>query len=163
LAFALSYANREEESLLLLDRLGEVHPKNGMIWVVKARILMSTGRYEETQKMLDIATRVEANLPFCKLNQGLLFALTGRKKEAEEKLKEIVNSKNEFAQLTARLQINTALGRLDDAFEALEKMAETHSWDWMILYSPFLRELRADLRFTNFCNKVGIPTQKERE
>jgi adenylate cyclase len=160
LAFALSFSNEQQEALTVLDKLSQIHPMNGMSYVAKARILMSMHEYGEAQKMLDRATEIEPDLPLCKVNQGLLFALTGKRKEAEETLAEIMNDKNEFIQLIGRMHIQSALGNLDDAAAALERMAAKHIWDWMILYSPLLAELRADKRFEGFCNNVGIPIPK---
>ena len=52
--------------------------------------------------------------------------------------------KSEGARLYWQFFINTALGNLDDAFKALERQAEIHSWPFNIEVQPLFKELRKD-------------------
>ena len=160
LAFALEYSSRREEALDQLDRLSQVFPKSGMTYVAKARMLMAQRRFGEAQDMLDKAEAIEPGLPFRRMNQGVLFALTGRKKEAEGVLKQLRSEKNEFLRLVGRLNIQSALGNFDDAFAALEVMGDKHLWDWVMIYNPLLSELQKDPRFDEFRAKVGLPPRE---
>ncbi len=161
MAFALFFSGQEQEALALLDKMRQIYPQNGMACVAESRILMSMNRYDEAQKMLDAANTVEPNLPLQRVNQGLLFALTGKRREAEDILREISKDRNEFVRQSGQLVIGAGLGDLDGAASALEKMAENHAWDWMILYWPQLSALRKDPRFDEFLNKVGLSAKKD--
>jgi hypothetical protein len=46
---------------------------------------------------------------------------------------------------------------IDEAFEALNRAAELHSWFGLIKYEPLLEGLWNDPRFAEFCKKVGLP------
>jgi adenylate cyclase len=156
-AFALFFLGREQEALTSLDKLRQIYPQNGMACVAKARMLMSMHQYDEAQKMLDTASSIEANLPLQKANQGLLYALVGRRNEAEDILREIGRDRNEVVQQAGRLAIGAGLEDMDGAFSALSAMAENHAWDWMMLYWPEYSALRKDPRFEEFRTKVGLP------
>jgi adenylate cyclase len=159
-AFALFFSGREQEALASLEKLRQIYPRNGMACVAKARLLMSLHRYDDAQKMLDAANLVEPNLPFQRVNQGLLYALTGRRTEAEEVLEEITKDRNEFVQQVGRLAIGAGLGDINGAVSALNTMAENHAWDWMMLYWPQYSALRKDPRFEEFLTKVGLSASK---
>src|SRR5438046_10138062 len=80
------------------------------------------------------------------LDQGLIYAFTGRSKEAEETIEYMMTQKSEGARLYGQLFINTALGRLDDAFRALTRQAESHSWPFNLDLPALVRHLRNDPR-----------------
>jgi hypothetical protein len=53
--------------------------------------------------------------------------------------------------------IEAALGNLDEAFNALLRLAEIHAWPPLIKSLPVFEEMRRDPRFSEFCLKVGLP------
>jgi hypothetical protein len=90
------------------------------------------------------------------ISQGLLFATSGKRKEAEASLKEITAFENESLRLNGELWIRAALGDLDEAFGVLMRQAEERSWPSFIRIDPFFAEMRKDPRYPEFCQKVGI-------
>jgi hypothetical protein len=94
--------------------------------------------------------------PEMKINQGWLYALMGRRKEAEGVLKGLTGEPLTVRWL-ATVEIRQALGDMDTAFEALMQMAEHHSWYPYIWIDPLYENLRKDPRFSEFCRKVGLP------
>jgi hypothetical protein len=68
----------------------------------------------------------------------------------------MIQERHEAVSLYARLFINAALGENDEAFKALSRTTETHSWPMMIKTLPIFAGLRKDPRFADFCLKVGI-------
>jgi hypothetical protein len=65
--------------------------------------------------------------------------------------------KSEENRLDAQVWIGTALGDLDQAFKALMRQAELHSWVFLTKFDPLFERLQKDPRFAEFCKKVGIP------
>ena len=113
--------------------------------------------------MVDAARSVGPDEPMVAVSQGLLFALAGKRKQAEDALEEMTARGKESPRLRAELSlrgelfIQVALGNLDEAFKVLMQLAETHSWPFTIKIDPFYAEMRKDPRFLDFCRKVGIP------
>jgi len=64
--------------------------------------------------------------------------------------------KSEGARVYGQFFINTALGNLDEAFKALERQAEIHSWSFNIEVHPLFKELRKEPRYSEFPVKVGL-------
>jgi hypothetical protein len=60
--------------------------------------------------------------------------------------------------LYSQLFIQAALGNLDEAFKALDRAAELHSWPYLIGTLPIFGELRKDPRYLRFASKMGLPT-----
>lgn len=71
-------------------------------------------------------------------------------------LNEILADSKESVRLFGRLMIGTALDDLDEAFTALMRMAEIHSWPFLIRADPFFAKLRTDPRYLEFSTKVGL-------
>jgi hypothetical protein len=64
----------------------------------------------------------------------------------------------ESVRLYGQLFIHSALGNLDEAFKALMRQTEIHSWPGLIKSSPVFDKLRGDPRYAEFCRRVGLPT-----
>ena len=63
----------------------------------------------------------------------------------------------ESHRLHAQVWIGTALGDIDEAFEALMREAELHCWWGLIRFDPLFERLQKYPRFPEFCKKVGLP------
>ena len=145
-------------SLDVLERMKEINPRNPRVYVSLTEWHMANRDFTKAQEMLDIARQINSSEPSLLVNQGLLYAQTGRKKEAEEVLQEVMGNNKEAVRLYGQLHIQAALGNLDEAFSALMRQIETHSWPFLIRFDPTFKELRKDPRFGQFCSKIGIPT-----
>ena len=95
--------------------------------------------------------------PLAMVNQGLLYALTGRRIEAQAMLEEIAQESNEAVRNYGRLFISAALGNFDDAFNALDRAADMHAWPFLIGPLPIFSELRRGPRYAGFAKRVGLP------
>jgi adenylate cyclase len=157
LAWVYQLAGREDEALEILRKMKELYPRNPKVYDNLAGSHMMKGEFAKAQEMLDKGLSINPDEPALILDQGLLYALTGRRKEAEEMLQQITNNRNENVRLYGQLHIQAALGNLDEAFKALMRQAETHSWPFLLKSSPVLDGLRRDPRFIEFCKKVGLP------
>ena len=107
--------------------------------------------------MLNTGFQISPSEPLLLLDQGILHAFTGKRKEAEDMLKAIMTNERESVRLFGQLFIHAALGNLDQAFEALARQTETHAWPTLIKSLPVFDGLRKDPRFAEFCLKMGLP------
>ncbi|HZW55001.1 MAG TPA: tetratricopeptide repeat protein, partial [Nitrososphaerales archaeon] len=156
-ALIAQIAGRKTLALSVLERMRELNPRNERVYVVFANYYIQEGNFKEAQAMLDRGRSISPSELHLKINQGVLYALTGRRKEAEGVLQEILQDKIEGVRLLGEVFIHSALGNLDEAFRALTRQAETHEWDFLIRFRPLFDELRKDARYADFCNKLGIP------
>jgi adenylate cyclase len=147
----------------VLARMREFNPKDPKVYLCTADYYMAKEDFGEAQKMVDAARSVGPDEPMVAVSQGLLFALSGKRKQAEDALEEMTTRGKESSGLRAELLlrgelfIQAALGNLDEAFEVLMQQAETHSWPFTVKIDPLYAKMRDDPRFLEFCKKVGIP------
>ena len=156
LSHALRVVGRVDEALDLLRRLEELHPNNPRIRFGIATCYMQRKEYDKAAEALEVGLRIAPTSPDLRMAQGMLYAMIGRRKEAEEVLHAMSTAENSQREL-AQLYIKAYLGDLDGAFEALMQMAEDHSWFSMVKFDPLSEAFRKDPRFSEFCKKVGLP------
>ncbi len=157
LALIYRTAGREREALAILERMNGLNPRNPRVHNGFAEYYMLKRDFTSAQEWINSGLRVNPKEPLLRLSQGLLYAFTGRKKEAEDSIREIQGDKIEAVTLYTQLFIYAALGNLDEAFKALTRQAELHTWPSLIKSLPVFEELRKDPRFPEFCRKVGLP------
>ena len=150
-------AGRDDEALEVLTRMREFFPANPRVFGALAGFYRSRNDFTRALEMNDQGQRLAPGDLWLKQQQGVLYALTGRREEATRQLEELSREGSRMMQLTAQLFINTALGNIDEAFNALMKAAESHAWYWLIKTDPPFEPLRKDPRFAEFCKKVGLP------
>jgi adenylate cyclase len=157
LAWVSLMSGRAERALEIFTRLKQLNPRNPRAYSSLSEYYMLMTDFGQAQKMLEAGSALSESDPIIRLDRGLLYAFTGRRKEAEEVLREIMASDAESVRLYGALFINCALGNIDEAFKALMRTAETHSWPYLINVSPLFRDLRADPRFAEFRERLGLP------
>ncbi|MDA4126472.1 MAG: hypothetical protein OK452_04620 [Thaumarchaeota archaeon] len=121
-------AGKPDRAKAVLERMDELTPRNPRILNGFAEYYMLIQDFAKAQELLTKGFEVNAREPLLRLNQGVLYALTGRKKEAEESMKEIMADKAESVSLYGQLFISASLGDLDRAFAALMRQADLHAW-----------------------------------
>jgi len=160
LARVARVAGKNEKSLEILQRMDQLSPSNPRILCGIAETYMVAGDFKTAQEYLTRGFGANPREPLLRVNQGLLYALTGRRAEAERALAEMLASDMvEAARNYGRLFISAALGRFDDAFEALSWGAGAHAWPFLVGSLPIFAELRKDPRYSEFARRVGIPSQ----
>jgi adenylate cyclase len=155
-ALVCRVSGKESEALAVLERMNELNPRNARVYSGLAEYYMLKRDFPRAQEMLDKGLMINPKEPLLRLNQGLLYAFTGRRKEAEDSLREMETDKAEAVRLFGQLFIQAALGNLDAAFIALERQAELHSWPFLVKSLPVFEGLRKDPRFIGFCREVGL-------
>jgi adenylate cyclase len=151
-------AGRVERSFEILERMNSLSPHNPRILCSLAESYMFRQDFDTAQRFLDEGLQVSPREPLLRLNQALLYAYTGRRKEAEEGLAELMQDEVEALRLYGQLFVNTALGNLDEAFKALAREAEIHAWPFLIGSLPAFADLRKDPRYKDFASKMGLPS-----
>jgi adenylate cyclase len=150
-------SGRVDRGLEVLNKLNEFSPMNPLIINALAECYMAKGDLRRAQELITSVEYTSDEEPLLVLNQGLLHVLNGRKEEALESLKKMESFKTEAVRLYGRLFINAGLGNLDEAFRALERMKETHSWPFLIATLPIFADLRKDPRYVSFADMFGLP------
>jgi tetratricopeptide (TPR) repeat protein len=88
---------------------------------------------------------------------GYTYAITGRRVEAGEILKELrQRSRGGYVSPYITAAIYAGLGEKDSAFKWLEKAYEEHDWMQLKL-DPFLDSLRSDPRFQELLRRMNLP------
>jgi adenylate cyclase len=159
LAFFLNSSGHAAESLPILQRMHSISPSSPRIHNRFAETYMFLGDFAKAQEWLASGLGINPREPLLRVNQGLLYAFTGKKEEAEASLRELQSDKVDGVRLYGKLFINAALGNIDAAFEALDRQAEMHAWPALVKSLPVFAELRKDPRFSDFCRKVGLPPE----
>lgn len=156
LASMATYAGDYELAWSVLERMREFLPKVPRVYLCTADYHMARGDLEEAQKMVDVARSLTPEEPSIAVSQGLIFAMSGNREGVESELRKVMTSKIETARLWGEIQLQAALGNLDDVFRILTRQAQTHSWAFDIRIDPLFAKVRADPRFKEFCQQVGI-------
>ncbi|QQG48421.1 MAG: tetratricopeptide repeat protein [archaeon] len=155
-SLTLRTAGHHQEAVAVLEQMRKFMPHTARIYVGLAECYMFVNDFAKAQEYLDQAAKINPNEPLMILGQGTLYAFTGRREEAEKTLARVNATPTESVRLFGELFINASLGRLDPAFKALDRMAVTHSWPFLLKTLPVFKELRADPRFSEFCAKIGL-------
>ncbi len=153
----LMLAGREDEAFGILERIKERNPKNPEVYAYLTEAYFLKKDFSLAEKMIDTGLGINPRDPWLLLLQGMIYAHTNRREEAEKRLRLLQDAENESTRLNGELYIQSSLGNLDQAFRALMRMVETHSWPSDIKFQPGFAEMRRDSRFAEFCKKVGIP------
>jgi adenylate cyclase len=157
LAFAYDLMGRGTEALDLLLKLRYIEPKNSSVYDDIANHYFILQDFQNARQAIEDGLKIEPNNKELLISRGIWFALTGERENAKRVLGDLLKSENESNRLDAALYIGAVLGDLDQAFEALMRLAETHAWAYHVRVYPFFENLRKDPRYKKFCEKVGIP------
>jgi tetratricopeptide (TPR) repeat protein len=147
---------KEEEGLRIFNELLALNPKNPRSVMNFFEYYLLKGEFSKAEEALNEASKLGQDSMMILLGRGILSASAGRREAAEEALKEILKTDYESVRLNAALHYNTILGNFDEAFKALMRMTETHSWPYLINVAPIYRPLRADPRYAEFLKRVGL-------
>jgi TolB-like protein/Tfp pilus assembly protein PilF len=157
LAIALGVAGKGEEARTMLGKMLRIYPENPTVCLCMAESYIFEKDYAKAQEFLDRGLALNPVDPLLLINQGLVYAFTGKPEQARAMLGKLESLQRETPLTYSQIFIHTALGEIDEAFKALNKSTETHVWPFTIKTHPLFAELRKDPRFADFCKKMGIP------
>jgi len=156
-AIALGIVGKGEEARTMLGKMLRIYPENPTVFLCMAESYIFEKDYVKAQEFIDRGLALNPVEPLLLINQGLVYASTGRPGQARAMLGKLESLQRETPLTYSQIFIHTALGEIDEAFEALNKASETHVWPFTIKTHPLFAELRKDPRFAGFCEKMGIP------
>jgi Tfp pilus assembly protein PilF len=156
-AIALGIVGKGEEARTMLGKMLRIYPENPTVFLCMAESYIFEKDYAKAQEFIDRGQALNPVEPILLINQGLVYALTGRPEQARTMLRKLESLQRETPLTYSQIFIHTALGEIDEAFKALNKASETHVWPFTIKTHPLFAELRKDPRFADFCKKMGIP------
>jgi len=157
LAWIYRAAGRYDDALAVLRKMMQLDSRNIRTYHGFVEHYLWVGDYDRGEQMLEKALGMRIDDPLIRLDQGLLYALTGRRKEAGELMELFRAEKKESVRVFTLLSMYTAQGDLDEAFRNLMRAAEIHSWPAHIKYNPLFSKLTKDPRFQEFSRMVGLP------
>jgi len=157
LAFAYDLLGREADALDLLLKIRYVQPKNAALYDDIANHYFIFRDFQKARQAIEDGLKIEPGNVALEISRGILSALTGERDDAKRILEDLKKSDDENSRLDAALYIGASLGDLDQAFEALMRLGETHAWPYHVRVYPFFEDLRKDPRYREFCVKVGVP------
>jgi adenylate cyclase len=157
LASALGIVGKSQEARTMLGKMFRIYPENPMVCLSMAESYIFEKDYARAQEFIDRGQALNPVEPLLLINQGLVYAFTGRPEQARGMLRKLESLQRETPLTYSQIFIHTALGEIDEAFKALNKASETHVWPFTIKTHPLFAELRKDPRFADFCRKMGIP------
>jgi adenylate cyclase len=156
-AIALGIVGKGEEARTMLGKMLRIYPENPTVFLSMAESYIFEKNYANAQEFIDRGLALNPVEPLLLMNQGLVYAFTGRPEQARAVLRKLESLQRETPLIYSQIFIHTALGEIDEAFKALNKASETHVWPFTIKTHPLFVELRKDPRFADFCRKMGIP------
>jgi len=156
LAMVLRVAGRVDEALEVVEDLREVHRSEDWVYFQPATCYLQKKDFAKAFEVLDAGLKSCPDVLWLKVARGVAYALSGRRGEAMNELRDLMRDEAESHRVLAQVWIRTALGDLDEAFEALMEEAELHSWHAFIKFDPLFEGLQRDPRFLEFCKKVGL-------
>jgi TolB-like protein/Flp pilus assembly protein TadD len=152
----LRVTGKVDDALAVVERLKEVHRRVPWVYFQAALCYLQKRDFTKALDTVDVGLRFNPDEHNLRTARGVAFALSGRREEALDELRDLMKDEAESHRIDAQYWIRTALGDFE-AFEALMRAAELHAWWPLIKYESFFEGLRKDPRFSEFCKKVGLP------
>ena len=152
----LRLRGKVDDAIAAVEDLMEVH-RSPWVYFQAALCYLQKKDFDKALDVVDVGLGYNPGASNLREVRGVAFALSGRREEALDELQDLMKGEFESDRINAQFWIRTALGDLDEAFEALMRAAELHSWWPTIKFEPLFEKLRKDPRFPEFCKKVGLP------
>ena len=160
LGMALLGAGRYEEAETALRRAAELGPTMFVPPTHLGLLYNRTGRSDEAIATLEFAIGTSGvRHPWTLSALAVCYSALGRLGETQAIYDELVaRARREYVQSSILALLTASLGRMDEAFEILERACDEH--DGILVYSkryPFLMTLQADPRMQGIYRRVGFP------
>jgi tetratricopeptide (TPR) repeat protein len=154
----LFFARRYDEAVVQLRRAIELDPTFVSAHLYLGLASEQKSMYEEAIASLKKALSLAGNLPEFRAHLGHVYAVAGRRAEAQALLHELVElSKQRYISAYNMAFLQAGLGNQDQAFFWLEKAYEERCSDLALLrVDPRLDDLRGDSRFMPLLHRVGL-------
>jgi serine/threonine-protein kinase len=159
LGMTLMGAGRYEEAEANLLRAGALAPTMFLPTIHLGLLYNHLGRSDEAIAPLEVAVTASGRHPWTLAALAVCYGSLGKLADVEAISDELnARARREFVQSTPLAIVAASLGRVDHAFEVLERACVEH--DGILVYSkryPFLRLLQTDPRIERIHRCVGFP------
>jgi len=155
------YARRYDDALKEIDRSLELDPNFVPAHANRSDACLAKGMFDEALEELQWVMRRVPATTHWRVELGFVYAISGRKKEAEQILRECEEPANREDFEPQRLAIiYSKVGNLDRAFELLEKAFKLRSiTPFQVKQGPFYDTITSDPRFEELVKKTGANEQ----
>jgi TolB-like protein/class 3 adenylate cyclase/Tfp pilus assembly protein PilF len=155
---ALFYAGRHQEGIGQLRQVLEMDPDSAYAHVNLGTFLVSASFIEEGTAEIERALVIRPGEPQFKPSQAYAYMAAGRKPDAEKVLAELIEASNtQHVPATLFAEVYATLGLENLAFEWLRKAVEKReSTLFGVVNDPMFDRLRADPRFRDILNEIGL-------
>lgn len=136
-----------------------MHPSYGPNYARLADVYVALGRYEEAIKWLDKGQEIAGGTRRQTDGYGFVYALSGRRQEAEVILKELIERARSSDSIYYSIaMVDTALGETDKAFEWLNRAYQARSAPLYLVNAELKFDpLRKDPRFEDLLRRMKFP------
>jgi adenylate cyclase len=125
-----------------------------------ADVYIALGRYDDAKTWLDKGQEIAPDTRRQTDGYGVVYALSGRRAEAEAIVRELAARAGSSDQVAYSLaMVQTALGQHDQAIEWLNRGYEAHSATmWLVNCELKFDALRGDPRFQELLRRMHFPS-----
>jgi adenylate cyclase len=152
----LRVTGRVDEALAEVERLKEVHRRLTMVYHLEIMCHLQRRDFAKALRAVEAGLMVDPDDHWIRIGRGMTYALSGKKEKAMDELRDLMKEEAESHRLNAQVWIGTSLGEIDEAFGALMREAELHSWWGLIRFDPLFEPLQKHPRFPEFCKRVEL-------
>jgi len=159
LARALYRAGQFDRATGVFHQAIALDPSLGPTYARLADVYIAQRRFDEAMAMLDKGQAVVGGTRRQTDGYGVLYAMSGRRREAEAVVAELTTRARTSDQVAYSIaMVETALGRHDQAMAWLERAYEQRSATlFMVNADQKLDALRADPRFQDLLKRMRFP------
>ena len=156
--WAFYCAHRYDEAIEQLGKTMEMDANFPQIYLWLGLATEASGQLDRSIAAFDEGIRLTRGNPTFVAGKGAALVRAGRRKEAEKILAGFEErGKTQYVPLAAMVQMNIALGNIDEAFRWLEKAADYRaSFMLPIKVYPFFDPIRGDPRFAALLERTGL-------
>jgi len=159
LGMSLMGAGRLEEAIAPLERAAALAPTMFLPPIHLGVLYNELGRKEEAIRSVEAAVVTSGRHPWTLCALGVCYSSAGKVAEVEAIRDELTaRARREYVQYTMLAILSAALGRLDEAFELLERACDDR--DGILVYSrryPFFSAFQHDPRMERIYRRIGLP------
>jgi eukaryotic-like serine/threonine-protein kinase len=157
-AWAFYCAHRYDEAIEQLGKALEMDASFPQFYLWLGLATQAAGLLDQSIAAFDEGIRLTHGNPTFVAGRGIALVLAGRREEAEKILAEFEEKvKTQYVPMASMVQMNIALGHIDEAFRWLEKAADYRaSFMLPIKVYPFFDPIRGDPRFIALLEKHGL-------
>ena len=158
--WVLHLLGRDDEALAILRETLNIHPNNYYVLRILIYVCHTAGLHEEIIATAEKVRTLSANKATGEGMRGFAYASAGRRKEAEEILRDLEQNPDQTTSLGYYVAIIcTILGETTKAIDWLEKIAEEDPNLGLlniIAVEPVFDPLRPDSRFQELLRRLGL-------